>query len=268
MIICPGCNRKVAGSKCPVCSPSRLHGVLSLKICMGEPGESDPCEIWGPCSRGFGCTSVDVCKSRLARHLNQGGGCLHPTKPRFDRLGVEDITATTSPPINVESVALITTHYNPQQYARLRETYYEWLPSLGTMADRLTCIELVMDNDQPEIDGSTVIRGTRAKHTLWQKEALLNVALRSLPDSVRYVAWLDHDIVIRDREWLTKSIAMIDSGNVAVQLFSKMLFLNADRTVHSEKVGSVKHGTGCPGGAWIADRQYLDAIGGLWDWLQ
>jgi hypothetical protein len=205
---------------------------------------------------------------KMKRHLLKGGGCFDVDAPKFNAIpspASQRIDFTTNPITNPESVAILTTHYNPQRFKRLRETYYEWLPSLGSLADRLTCVELVMDDDEPEIDDSLIIRGTREKHTLWQKEAMLNIAIRQLPPSVRYVAWVDHDIVNHDPNWLADSIAMIDDGAIAVQLFSRMLFLDRDRTVASEKIGSVKHGTGCPGGSWIADRSYIDSIGGLWD---
>lgn len=183
---------------------------------------------------------------------------------RWGRVGEVDISLTTNEPANTSQVALLTTHYNPQRYDRLRETYYEWLPTLGPLAERLTCYELVFDDDEPEIEGSTVIRGTRERNTLWQKEAMLNIGFRSLSDSVRYVGWIDHDIVNHDPDWLTKAISAIDSGSIAVQLFAKLLFLDTDRTVISEKLGAIHHGSGAPGGGWLASREFIDRIDGLW----
>ena len=252
---CVGCRNVLSeGVDCPC---GRSHMILSLGICQ-------ECEDWQPCGGGMGCRFASGC--HLRRHLFRGGGCLNKCDPKFGGRNnpFVNIHRTTNAVDRSEQIAIITTHYNPQRFTRLRETYYEWLPSLGPMTDRLTCIELVMDDDDPEIAGSVVIRGTRERHTLWQKEVMLNIAIRKLPESVRYVAWIDHDIVIHDRNWLERSIALIDGGAIAVQLFSTMNFLALNRTIDSVKRGSVKHGTGCPGGAWIADRDYLDRIGGLW----
>lgn len=163
----------------------------------------------------------------------------------------------------IDEVAIITTHFNPMRFNRLRDTYYEWFPSLGPLAEKQVCVELLFDDDEPEINGSHVIRGTRERNGMWQKEAMTNIAIRQLPKEIRYVAWLDHDIIIADPHWLAKSIAMIDDGSVAVQLFETLQMLDAEKVPTCRKTAAAKTGKGAPGGAWIADRRYLDAVGGL-----
>lgn len=166
-------------------------------------------------------------------------------------------------------VALVTVHYNPLRYRRLRDTYYQWLPTLGQLADRLTCYELVFDDDAPEIEGSVVIRGTREKNLLWQKEALINHALRQQSPSVRYFGWLDHDLVFANPRWIEEAIAKIDAGSVAVQCFDRIEFLGPEgetlRTAPGGAASAQRTGmpTGSPGGAWLAERAFLDKIGGL-----
>jgi hypothetical protein len=160
-------------------------------------------------------------------------------------------------------VSIVTFHYNPSRFRRLRETYYEWLPSLGPLAKSLQCYELVLDDDEPEIEGSIVIRGTRAKNTLWQKEAIVNLALRETPAHIKYFAWIDHDIVLSNNAWLADAVAKIDSGAVAVQLFSTVVRMNLDRTEILRKPSAMVSPQGSPGGMWIADRAYMDRIGGL-----
>ena len=161
-------------------------------------------------------------------------------------------------------MSLVTFHFNPMRYHRLRETYYEWLPTLGPLVESLRCYELVFDDDAREIEGSIVIRGERTKHFLWQKEAITNIALRETSPNVRYFGWLDHDIVICDSEWMPKSVAMIDAGNPAVQLVGRLSYLDRDRRVTSTATSGMRNLTatgstrGNPGGAWIADRTFMD----------
>lgn len=72
-----------------------------------------------------------------------------------------------------------------------------------------------------------------SRSILWQKEALINWALSRLPDSVRYVAWLDHDLIFDrpDRpDWLAKAAARINGGAYAVQLFDRIRYLDRDGT--------------------------------------
>ena len=169
----------------------------------------------------------------------------------------------------LDQVTIVTTHFNPCGYERAKQTYYEWLPTLGSLAVSLRCYELVFDDDAPEIHGSVVIRGSRSQNLMWQKEALINRALRDTDPSVKYFVWLDHDIVLSDPDWLSKGMAMIDGGAVSAQLFDHVDFLNLEGEVIRTNAGAVsqwitsKQVNGSPGGAWIADRKYLDSIGGL-----
>jgi hypothetical protein len=79
--------------------------------------------------------------------------------------------------------ALITTHFNPQRFRRLRETYYQWRPTIEVP---VICYEMVLGDAEPEIDGSVVIRGDE-NNLLWQKERLINLAIERLPISVALV---------------------------------------------------------------------------------
>jgi hypothetical protein len=178
-----------------------------------------------------------------------------------DRINLSRFIASPSPLAG--EVSLVTFHYNPAKFNRLRETYYEWLPSLGPLANSLRCYELVLDDDRPEIGGSTVIHGTRKANTLWQKEAIVNLALRETPAHIKYFAWIDHDIVLSNNDWLSDAVAKIDSGAVAVQLFSTVVRMNLDRTEILRKPSAMVSPQGSPGGMWIADRAYMDRIGGL-----
>ena len=45
---------------------------------------------------------------------------------------------------------------------------------------------------------------------LWQKERLLNVALRSLPDCCDKVAWLDCDILFENDDWVERASRALD----------------------------------------------------------
>lgn len=47
---------------------------------------------------------------------------------------------------------------------------------------------------------------TRAATMAWSKESALNVGLRSLPPSAKYVCWADSDIEFRDPNWAEKTV--------------------------------------------------------------
>ncbi len=135
----------------------------------------------------------------------------------------------------LSSVALVTTHFNPAGFSALANTYHKWLPTLGDLASVLTCIELVFDDDEPEIPGSIVKHGSRKLHGMWQLETLINIALASASPDIKYFGWLDHDTYQTDPDWLSKAVDLIDAGAVAVQLLNEIHYLdqqgNVDYTV-------------------------------------
>ncbi|WP_218933622.1 hypothetical protein [Rubripirellula lacrimiformis] len=171
----------------------------------------------------------------------------------------------------IGEVLLVTFHFNPLRYKRMRQTYFEWAPTLGPLRDHLQCYELVFDDDEPEIPGSIVIRGTREANWIWQKEAIVNRALRDADASKRYVAWLDHDMVIDKPDWMERSVTMIDDGCPAVQMVGQLQYLDQQKQPSAPRTSGMKNFTtngstnGNPGGAWIADRSFLESIGGLFD---
>lgn len=57
---------------------------------------------------------------------------------------------------------------------------------------------------------------------LWQKERLLNVVLAHLPPDCEHVAWVDADVVFRDRRWPALAAAALERAPVA-QLFERAL---------------------------------------------
>ena len=203
--------------------------------------------------------------------------------PRICPIPPDVVAATSSASVDLHSfrgtysdaagtTLLVTTHFNPCGYRRLRQTYYEWADTLGELQKHLVCVELVLDDDSPEITGSVVLRGTRRKHVLWQKEAMLNYALRKLTRGKKYFCWLDHDLVLGQDDWLSTAVGLLEQGNTAVQLFSHVSFLNESRQVTATRPGAVfaLHTTGkangSPGGAWLAKTATIKKMGGLFDY--
>jgi hypothetical protein len=62
---------------------------------------------------------------------------------------------------------------------------------------------------------------------MWQKERLLNIAVKALPGACRNVAWLDCDIVFARHGWAEEATAMLDR-RLMVQLFTNVHYLPAD----------------------------------------
>lgn len=184
-----------------------------------------------------------------------GNETLDPETPSVDLDGFVSLDTPRS------DTLIVTTHWNPAGFDRLRDTYYEWLPSLGPLASSVRCLELVFDNDEPEIDGSSVVPGTREANAIWQKEPLINHAVAS--SDAEYIIWVDHDVVFANPHWYSQSIDLLASGVPILQPFGSITHLDLGRRPLSTIDAITKRITGAPGFAWAARRDYFESIGGL-----
>lgn len=61
---------------------------------------------------------------------------------------------------------------------------------------------------------------------LWQKERVINFAVQKLPESIKYVAFIDGDILFPDENWVFKAKDKLNSTNdLMLQLFSTVYYL-------------------------------------------
>ena len=175
-------------------------------------------------------------------------------------------------PLNIDEIELVTFHFNASGSKRLKETYIEWLNSLGNISKYIKCYEIVFDNRKSEIPNSIVIHGSLDKHCLWQKEALLNLAFKNRNKKTKYFAWIDHDLPFVNSNWLTQAIEKLQSGNDLVQLFEEVIYLDKECLISHSSVGRAKkmkfsdvkfksrNGHGCPGGAWMGKVESLKKV--------
>ncbi|QDT52239.1 hypothetical protein Pan44_02480 [Caulifigura coniformis] len=170
------------------------------------------------------------------------------------------------PTVTTDDFVILTCHFNPQGYRRPVENYHRFREALGGLAEYLFSAELSF-NGTFETDAQIRLHGDR-RNRCWQKEAMLNLLLRQLPPSIRYVAWIDRDIKFLNATWMREAVEMLASGHFAVQLLESLVMLDRwgimndlrDGVVVTSKDGLFK---GFHGAAWAARKDYLDAIGGL-----
>jgi hypothetical protein len=107
-----------------------------------------------------------------------------------------------------EELWAITCYFNPAGYRRRFVNYRIFRDRLNVP---LIAVELGYDKryDLHENDAEVVVR-LPGKDILWQKERLLNVALRSLPNRCRKVVWLDCDVVFEAADWAKRTSLLLD----------------------------------------------------------
>jgi hypothetical protein len=123
----------------------------------------------------------------------------------------------------------ITSFFNPAKYKNKYENYKIFRENSRRQGLKLLTIELSFNkNNGYEIkddDADKVIRVLgNEDNILWQKEALLNIALKELPDDCDKIIWIDCDIVFHNDNWLIETANKLEEY-VVVQPFSTIVRL-------------------------------------------
>src|SRR5262249_45258308 len=114
---------------------------------------------------------------------------------------------------------------NPARYQRRLANYRVFRERLIVP---LVTVELAYGHDF-ELDGedAEILIRLRGGDILWQKERLLNIALRALPDKYRNVVWFDCDVVFEADDWPERTSLLLDRYTL-VQPFSRLYLMSAD----------------------------------------
>ena len=169
----------------------------------------------------------------------------------------------------IGKLAAVTCHFNPAGYRRIEQNYHRFRAALPPELPLYT-IELAFDEDPFRLKTNRAnaarmiqIRGRRDRHNLWQKERLINLAIRQLPADVDAVAWLDADLLWMNPFWLDQAIDLLKRYS-AVQLFGGVADADAEGRIVRNLPGYVHARSstdpkayGRPGGAWAARREIL-----------
>jgi hypothetical protein len=155
----------------------------------------------------------------------------------------------------------ITSYFNPAGYARRLINYRIFRERLAVP---LVTVELAYrpEFELCEADADALIQ-IRDADVMWQKERLLNIALKALPESCRQVAWLDSDIVFARDDWMEEAGERLDDVPL-LQLFNRVCYLPQEGLggdfaasdayqVRSSIAFTTASGT--PAGVWSTDRR-------------
>ena len=130
-------------------------------------------------------------------------------------------------PSEAQNLWAITCYFNPIGYRRRLENYRIFRQRLKLP---LVAVELSFDGafELRPVDADILVQ-LCGPAVLWQKERLLNVALKSLPASCDKVAWLDCDILFENDDWIERAKKALDEFAV-VHLFRERNELPMDFT--------------------------------------
>jgi hypothetical protein len=173
---------------------------------------------------------------------------------------------------------VLTSYFNSRGYESKRLNFARFLEGMHSVCAPVLVVELAFGEAPFELLNVDPCLRLRCECILWQKERLLNLALKQLPPSCTKVAWVDCDILFEDPEWLEKASLALDRFPV-IQPFSEAVRLPRNHALYSGE-GEVYRGFGAKlaenrqsvtagafdlhghtGFAWAARRGVLEASG-------
>jgi len=157
----------------------------------------------------------------------------------------------------VKNMAVISCYFNPLNDPRLFENYRRFLADLGQPAQ---VVELSF-NGEFHNPAAIQVKGDPAHHLMWQKEYLLNIALKALGASVDAVAWIDADLLFKNPRWYQEAAKALEQYYF-VQLFDAVEYQGPTGLIEETRPGwAVSKNRGMPGGAWAARLEDMPAGG-------
>jgi hypothetical protein len=122
----------------------------------------------------------------------------------------------------------LTTYFNPIRYKRRLSNYRTFRSRLHIP---LLTVELSFDGqfELTKNDADLIIQLSGGA-VLWQKERLLNIAIESVPNYVKNIAWIDCDVLFERNDWAQEGERQLNEQHSVIQLFSKVIYLNNEDT--------------------------------------
>ncbi len=171
---------------------------------------------------------------------------------------------------------VVTAIANPLRWTSRIRLYRAFERHMLDSGVQLTVVECSYGDRPHELSGTPGVRHVpvRARTLVWTKENLLNLGVAQLPDSAKYIAWIDADVLFRNPGWAAETVQALQIHDV-VQPWSDCYDLGPrgeHLQVHRsfcrqwQDGQSVGEGYGVfahPGYAWAATRQALEWLGGL-----
>jgi hypothetical protein len=183
----------------------------------------------------------------------------------------------------MEQLYVIATIFNPASYKTRTDLYYQFEAHMKNSGVNLITIECIYGDNNETFNVTRKDRPDhiqlKANHPLWHKENLINLAIKKLPDTWRYVLWLDADIEFLESDWSKKVLEAFQKYEI-IQVFKFAHFLGPEGepieshfsftySIVEELPISKKHYQlfyPHPGYGWGMKRKAYEDLNGLIDW--
>lgn len=124
---------------------------------------------------------------------------------------------------------IIACYFNPQRNPYRLIAFREFYNSIKHLNHEI--VECVIGETKPElVDEFPSLNITRVytNDLLWHKETLLNNIISKLPKELKYVFWVDTDVIFTNKNWLVEATQKLRDGANLIQPFDYCVHLDQD----------------------------------------
>jgi hypothetical protein len=181
---------------------------------------------------------------------------------------------TAFSPTAGKDLAVITCHFNWAGFIRPAQNLNRFIRQLKSMGIPLYGAEAVLPGQESRTAGMrnwVQVMADPEHQIMFQKEALLNLAEKIVPEEYKKVAWVDADLLFSNQRWAEETSLLLNHFPV-VQPFETAVWTEIDgketfRKPSTLRVGGALPMRSHPGFAMAARRDIFREIGGLYDRL-
>jgi hypothetical protein len=137
-----------------------------------------------------------------------------------------------------DNLYVIAAIFNPASYKSRTDLYFQFAEHMRNSNVTLITIECVYGNSSEfsvtDSNNTNHIQ-LRTNHPLWHKENLINIAIRRLPSTWKYVLWLDADIEFLESDWPLRVIEAFKKYEI-IQVFKYAQFLGPQSEIIRHRI--------------------------------
>jgi hypothetical protein len=141
---------------------------------------------------------------------------------------------------NVDLIVL-TSYFNPAHYKSKSINYRAFRNHIKRQNVKLLTIECAFGDEGFELtdDDADIMIRVRSNSKIWQKERLLNIAIKKIPSEYTKFCIADCDIIFQNDNWASETSVLLDTYCV-VQPFEYCCYLDENGNINNEHIGFEK----------------------------
>lgn len=140
---------------------------------------------------------------------------------------------------------IVACFFNPQNSPYRLLAFQKWYHSIKHLNHKI--VECLIGPDaKSQLPESPNISQVRADSLLFHKEAMLNLAIEDLPPEIKYIFWVDADVIFTNLNWLRDGVRELQTANV-IQPFEYCVHLEKNQIAPNFNVDLYRNNSNIPG---------------------